>query len=157
MRQPIFELSQRQCHPWHPQGPPNRPGPTQHSCWSLWLPMYVSEFIRFVEKGCAIYIPWVIFCFGGCLLLAKHFLCLPGEPTKIKPTDVSMEQAGQFDFDALAFSELEEAFFFCGKLLACWLLVQQPGCSGKKTHFWPEITIYGCISNSSWLGLRPKK
>lgn len=67
------------------------------------------------------------------MLLAKHFLCLPGEPTKIKPTDVSMGQAGQFDFDALAFSELEEAFFFCGKLLACWLLVQQPGCSGKSS------------------------
>lgn len=71
-----FELSQRQHHPRHPQGPPNRPGPTQHSCWSLWLPRYLSEFIRFVEKGCAIYIPWVFFCFGGCLLLAKHFLCV---------------------------------------------------------------------------------
>lgn len=42
---------------------------------------------------------------------------------------------------------------------ACLLAVgtDSPGCSGKKNHVWPEITIYGCISKSSWLGLRQKK
>lgn len=46
-----------------------------------------------------------------------------------------LSQAGQFDFDALAFSELEEAV--CLKpVLACWLLVlTHRGAAGKKIMF----------------------